>query len=635
MLRLLLPVSAFLGLHVIAALGLPLPLWGADVLAFYPRWVVIPFAIAAGMLQLPAAADKGMGLLTRITPHLARLPAQSLLLAFAGLTLFVALSSAAHLLGDGSMLLNELPHNLRLDNFRVDRAPLLFWLLRELYSVVQPLGLTAEATFRLYSYASGFAYLLLVFPVSRAAGKELGGGALVAVFLLTPACLQLFCGYIETYPLLATGLLLYLWCGLLVLRGSLSPAWSAGLLGVLLACHFMFVTLVPSLVYLVWRRRQNSGSLLALALTPTLFAAILQLLEVSPLSFVMGQPEGHLLPLLASPQPDLHAYRLLDTAHLLDYINLLLLVAPAPFLALFYVRSRDLSNSEEKRFALVTALPLLLLAFTANARIGLFRDWDAFSLGALPLAIWAGLALSSRQDRLGGTARAGFVLGGAALIHTGLWLGVNSHDGMAVARFRNALEYAPLSLPASAYGWETLGAHERDSNAHESALYAYQKAISCSPTNPRYWVAAGDQQFALGRFDQAGHSFEQAISIRPTLAYAWNRLGVTQAHRSRPEESLTALGRATELAPDDAGFLYDLCLGHNRAGHYRAALSACERAAAISPESAHVRNQLIAAAVALGQLELARLHYTELRRFDPHQADRIVRILPRLQDTIK
>lgn len=96
-----------------------------------------------------------------------------------------------------------------------------------------------------------------------------------------PAC-SLFCGYIETYPLLATGLLLYLWCGLLVLRGSLSPAWSAGLLGVLLACHFMFVTLVPSLVYLVWRRRQNSGSLLALALTPTLFAAILQLLEVSP-----------------------------------------------------------------------------------------------------------------------------------------------------------------------------------------------------------------------------------------------------------------------------------------------------------------------------------------------------------------
>ncbi len=87
---------------------------------------------------------------------------------------------------------------------------------------------------------------------------------------------------------------------------------------------------------------------------------------------------------------------------------------------------------------------------------------------------------------------------------------------------------------------EILGAHERDRDEDESALRAYQKAISCSPHNPRDWSAAADQLFALGRFEQA--------------------------------------------------------------------------------------------AVALGQLETARMHYAHLRRIDPHLADKLARALPELQE---
>ena len=632
MLRLLLPIGAFLGLHLIAAFGVPFPVWGADMLAYYPRWVLLPFALFGGALLVPAVADRGLDLLTRVTRRLAGLPAQSLLLAVAGLLLFVTLASAAHLLGDGGLLLNELPHTVRLDIFRVDRAPFLFWILRELHSLGQLFELTAESTFRLYSYASGFAYLLLIPPIARTAEKERPGGALVAGFLLTPACLQLFCGYVETYPLLATGLLLYLWCGLRVLRGELSPAWSAGLLGILLACHFMLVTLIPSLVYLVWRRGRNSGGLLALVLAPTLFVVLLLALGLNPFTFVLGQPEGHLLPLWGAPESDAYAYRLLDGTHLLDFFNLLLLVAPVPFLALFLLRWRDYGASERQCFALVAALPMLLLAFAANAGIGLFRDWDAFSLVALPLGIWAGLALSSRREHLADTARAGFVLCGAALLHTGLWLGLNADDRMAVARFANALESTPLSSPARAYGWEILGAHERDRDEHEFALRAYQEALACSPHNPRYWSAAADQLFALGRLDQAATAFERAVELRPTLAYAWNRLGVTRYHQGKSTEAVHAFTRATELAPDNAGFFYDLCLTHNRLGHFQEALSACGRAAALRPESGPARNQLIAAAVALGQLETARLHYAQLRRIDPRLADELVRALPELRE---
>ena len=336
----------------------------------YPRWVLFPFVLFGGALLVPAVADRGLDLLTRATRRLAGLPAQSLLLAVAGLLLFVTLASAAHLLGDGGLLLNELPHTVRLDIFRVDRAPFLFWILRELHSLGQLFELTAESTFRLYSYASGFAYLLLIPPIARTAEKERPGGALVAGFLLTPACLQLFCGYVETYPLLATGLLLYLWCGLRVLRGELSPAWSA----------------------------------------------------------------------------------------------------------------------------------------------------------------------------------------------------------------------------------------------------------------------AADQLFALGRFDQAAAAFERAVELRPTLAYAWNWLGVTRYHQGKSTEAVHAFTRATELVPDNAGFLYDLCLTHNRLGRFQEALSACGRAAALRPESGPARNQLIAAAVALGQLETARLHYAQLRRIDPRLADELARALPELRE---
>ena len=75
---------------------------------------------------------------------------------------------------------------------------------------------------------------------------------LVFAVLATVGYLQLFCGYVETYPPLFAGALFYLLAGLYLLRGRL-PLWLlSGGLALLTASHFIAISFASSLLFLVW-----------------------------------------------------------------------------------------------------------------------------------------------------------------------------------------------------------------------------------------------------------------------------------------------------------------------------------------------------------------------------------------------
>ncbi len=70
--------------------------------------------------------------------------------------------------------------------------------------------------------------------------------------MATAGYLQLFCGYVETYPPLFAGALFYLLAGLYLLRGRL-PLWLlSGGLALLMTSHFIAISFASSLLFLVW-----------------------------------------------------------------------------------------------------------------------------------------------------------------------------------------------------------------------------------------------------------------------------------------------------------------------------------------------------------------------------------------------
>ena len=129
-------------------------IWGADTL-LYGFGNQVLFWIGSGVIALYAVWPDA------IFPALGRLTRGPYVIPSAGVVLFAALSTSTHLLGDGYLYLRELDNETWAEVSRQDRAPLIFWVLPHLHSVLSGFGLNALAIYRGLSLASGLAYVIL------------------------------------------------------------------------------------------------------------------------------------------------------------------------------------------------------------------------------------------------------------------------------------------------------------------------------------------------------------------------------------------------------------------------------------------------------------------------------------------
>ena len=619
--------GSFLASHILLVYWSPFPAWGVDLLAYYPSWVQGIFVLLGVVILWPRSRN----ILLALGAALGTLPGQllRLVLVLSGLGLFVALRSATALLGDGQLYLSELPLSVEVDSFRVDRAPVIFWLLGQLYRLLLLFDQPPLLAYQLYSYASGLLYLLLVWPAARLFAHRDTERVLIATFLLTPGFLQLFCGYVETYALLLPGILLYAMSGYGVSRRQ-RPLWtSAGVFGGLVALHLSLINLAPSLgilAFLHWRDDPDGPStkglirtLLSLAATPLAFLVLVLVPGIDLQAYITSVNTDNLLPIWSEPNTQFHNYHLFSSAHLLDFLNLQLLVAPAPLMSLLLLTWSRPSRDQGHLFLLSTALFPLLSAFLINPGIGAFRDWDLLSLSALPCSLWAATALANRIQDKATLQQTSLVLSGAAALHLILWLGLNANATAAQTRFAQTLEQSTVSDLGRAYSWETLGIHHRQQGQHELSLVAYKQAIAAQP-NHRYWIGAGDQYTALKRFPEAITAYEQALAGKPDQAAVWTAIGEARFQAGLIDQSLTAWQTALRLEPENLRSNLSLCLAFNKLGRYRLAVAQCQRSLAIDSTAVIGRYELLRAFLYLNEPEPARREYEVLLRLAPDRA---------------
>lgn len=312
----------------------------------------------------------------------------------------------------------------------------------------------ALPVYRLLSPVAGLFYLLAALGLVR--DQKGGPGWLSFGLLASLGVLQLFFGYIENYSFVAAGILLYLWLGLRVITGQ-APLWlAASLLALTHAFHPSTIILAPSLLYLGWidwqkqAHHQNKSPWSAVL---SAGAALLLPMFIGGLA-VIGLMEwgGHgLAALVSTDRPGggdgrpfvplwttttrWEHYTMFSWLHLRDFLNQQLLVAPVVLPGLVLVALAGLSEklrfrltkepttdnvgsstAQAVQFLLLAALSYQLFIWLWNPDYGGQRDWDLFSLAAIPAALLLTTTLARRF------ADPHYLLGGAIPLLMLQWL---------------------------------------------------------------------------------------------------------------------------------------------------------------------------------------------------------------------
>ena len=538
------------------------------------------------------------------------------LIALAG---FVLLSTARHFLGDGYPLLEILEAGIWSESHR---APLSWALIRALQNLCQPFWETAENTYRFYSYASGVLYVLLAFPASGVLGKTDREKSIVFAFLLTAGYIQLFFGYAEHYSLFMPGLLLYLLLGLQTLKQRLTLFAPASVLGVLIALHTAFTVFAPSLVFLAYRAFRQRQDVIpswknalaivaALCCVPVTAALLVGLSGIGFEAYVSRMGGRNFLPLFAEPGY-LSQYRILSPAHVLDFLNQQLLAAPAVCMSIFLVGRKPFAN---RPFLAVCAFVPLLFTFFANPEIGAFRDWDAFSLPALPLTLWTAAAFLESKDAGRSRFDAAFVICGAAALHTFAWVGVNSNASYAQTRFIHLT--GRLTGSAGVNSWMILGKFHETRKNDTAALQAYKRALDLDPTNPNRWLTVGNFCRKTGLYSSAIQYYNEAVELLPDHAIPYLKLGAVHSDLGQYDKAIEYTRKALALDPDLASAHRRLGAVYRKTGRLDKAVEHLENATALRPKDALTYEHLAEMYMDVGHNEKAIRHLEKANELRP------------------
>jgi tetratricopeptide (TPR) repeat protein len=83
-------------------------------------------------------------------------------------------------------------------------------------------------------------------------------------------------------------------------------------------------------------------------------------------------------------------------------------------------------------------------------------------------------------------------------------------------------------------------------------------ASSACNRTPQDYFGKANREFQQGQFDEASIDYRRAIQKDPRFADAYHKLGMCEYAQGRAENSISALTKAKNLAPDDVGIIEDL-----------------------------------------------------------------------------
>jgi tetratricopeptide (TPR) repeat protein len=216
-------------------------------------------------------------------------------------------------------------------------------------------------------------------------------------------------------------------------RAVLWPAVAAFVMAVF--AHYMAVVLLPSLLYVIARRKNARVRAWTFSRVVVISAALIgagQLLYVA-MSAIFPYNRV-LMPLgVHASEAGVHQYRLYSLEHIGDMFNLLVLLAPLALAALLLYAPpllRRTGPDPESGFHALVVPPFFIALFFMNTSLGLARDWDLAAAAGIALLL-AAVSLTERS----GHRHAAAVLIGLSVLLQLPWLLLHEQPQATAERF--------------------------------------------------------------------------------------------------------------------------------------------------------------------------------------------------------
>jgi tetratricopeptide (TPR) repeat protein len=604
------PAVLYLALHGFAPL-LPQHFWGVDGFTYCPTPFLVFLAIA--LISIPAVlripADRWPAINARFVS----------LTCLLLLCVSLIVPSATQLSGDGQLHARELAGGVWDSHPRMNRAPLVFWLIHSIYHHTSEL-ITPVDVYAWFSRLSGLVFLVLSGMISRAWAEDRFHSTILFLLLVSQGYVQLFFGYVETYAILFPAMSAYLLLCDHAQRGRVPVYVPAAVLGLMVPLHFVTLAVFPALLWVAWARpseglQSRTISSLGVLALPAVTLLTLNLIGLGPGSLVYSEPGSHTIPLFGDLLVH-HPHRLFSFGHIVQILNQYALVAPATLICIGLLATGFDRHDPRDVMLLLAAGPLVVFTVLFNPAIGAFRDWDAFALPALPLTLLS-VRCFIRGYSNGSSFRAAAILVVAlSAVHTGAWACVNANASVFERRFDHLVREASISKLARAYGAASLAAHYRDTGRLTEALTAFKDASRYDPANGRYHVGMAYVMNMSGDRAGAVEALERAQSISPDRLEASINLGKLYLDLGRLSDAKSVLRQAIRRNPASVPVIRTLGLVAYREGDFDTARRLFRQVIDLDTSQVSGYIDLASAHQALGQLAQAEMALRDALELD-------------------
>jgi len=257
-------------------------------------------------------------------------------------------------------------------------------------------------------------------------------------------------------------------------------------------------------------------------------------------------------------------YAMFSVMHLLDWLNLNLLVAPFGLVIVIGVLAFAKDFDRRKpAFLFLAAATLCGMFFTwiVNSALGMARDWDLLSGFLAPLIV-LDVYLLITADVVAKSRYAVVLIVTISLLHTASFIGVNADEERHLARLRLLGDPRLLSPTTLLFYDEVLANFFFDSGRYAEAKIYYEHSVGIDPDNPRIIGNLSDTYRKVGEKDNYFKTLQRAVEIKSTDPGIYSNLGVEYASRGDTNlailynEKAVALDPRQEKAHANLGLLY-------------------------------------------------------------------------------
>jgi len=482
---------------------------------------------------------------------------------------FVLFSEKLMLLGDGKIRIGTINGKLFDDVTELGDI----FIHRLLYRVLAGPGVSGQDVYRWVSIVAGWIFLAISLIWSARLTRPWPARLFVFLLILSSGALMLFYGHPESYALLNCAVLIF---AVLCTGSEHGPARALPVSAACLVAAFLHLAglcLIPALIIVwsqsikkTWLRFVWIGISAGAVIAPGLFL-------FKSVSRASALPV--LLPLMPSVD---HPYAILGGGHIMDMMNLFLLVAAVPVMMLMCSYTRDIFKQELGLIATAAASVLFILLVDIFFEAG---DWDLMAFVSLPLGILAVQTLMSQGLRK--LLRIAGIIVGIMCFHAAPWMISNAVPSIALRQYADvALRY-----------------HHQDNNwlfvrgtyilssdlckQYKEALVLGNAAIENGISDARIYYNMLIASYHLADYSQAVKYGQAAVASDSNYARAWHYLGESYNYLKDHDRAAKAFDKALAIGDTTAEVYYGLGYALQSLGQYRKASNALSKAIERSP----------------------------------------------------